>query len=256
MDKGGLTLQPEKAESSNRVCKAKREPDSHETAPKTEELIYILYPWGDVQGKNRISQRSWKPRYLPCPNSHSWVTTPPDPNRRREASIWAQNRRRLGETRAKLHMDHTLNAKTINFLPRTWPVILHTPPGKRPEESSAQEEKPREWRQWFPKEAVPFLHPQPAVTTSCIHVHRASRQLSVLISYVEPEPDPTFQERNMKRRNWDKQKKHKVYRRQYQQSIINVFKEIKENTDIGLTNTFLGFVWFGESFIELQDKSE
>ena len=50
--------------------------------------------------------------------------------------------------------------------------------------------------------------------------------------------------------------KTKVYRRQYQQSIINTFKEIKENTDTGLINTFLGFVWFGESFIELQDKPE
>lgn len=37
-------------------------------------------------------------------------------------------------------------------------------------------------------------------------------------------------------------KNQKVYRRQYQQSIINIFKEI---TDTGLINTFLGFclVW-------------
>ena len=212
--------------------------------------------------KTESAKEARNPDTCPAPTSHSWVTIPPQPNRGQEISIWdSRTDSHLGERRAKFHTDNTLNPKTINFLPRTWPVTLHTPPGRRPEESSAQEEKPKERDiSDSPRKQSSYFTLRLKLTISSIHVHKASHQLSVLLLY-RVWTWSTFQESNMKCRNWHKQKKtpwkkQKVYRRQYQQSIINTFKEIKENTDTGLINTFLGFVWFGESFIELQDKPE
>lgn len=80
--------------------------------------------------------------------------------------------------KAKFHTNNILKAKTVNFLPQTWPVILHTPPGKRLEESSAQEERSEETDiSGYPRKYV-ALRAQPIIISS-IHVHKAFCQLSV-----------------------------------------------------------------------------
>ena len=153
---------------------------------------------------------------------------------------------------AKFHTDNTLNAKTINFLLKTQPLTLHTPPGKRLEESFAQEEKPEETDiSGSPRKQPSYITlTSQLMMISSIRVHKASHQLSVPLLYVKS----MSLIKHLRKVIWNAEvdtnrKKHLgenrrcIERRQYQQSIINILKEIKENIDIGLIDNFLVFVW-------------
>lgn len=100
---------------------ANKELDSHWNAPKNRGINCTEFLWGEVQAKNRISQKSWNPRSLPLPEHHIVGWLQPPTSKRLEICIWEGKAEisDLGNMGAKFHTDNSLNEKTISFLPKT-----------------------------------------------------------------------------------------------------------------------------------------
>lgn len=166
--------------------------------------------------------------------------------------------------RAKFHTDNTLNAKTKLFFPthgQQFYILLRRQTRRL---FSPRGEARRDWRLWFSKEATQFDQPAITVDDSKLHhVHRVSHQLSGPLSYMKSIWSKPWGQEWELQTGWHHQKKatwrkQRIGRKQYQQYILKIIKEIKENTDSGfIISSFLFLVWFWKNVTEeLEDKPD